>query len=304
MQIKSPVEAIAAFKSALELEPKKEELAISLGSALIDSHEYKLAIDHYEQYLLSNPDAHDVRLTLGTLYFDLQYHQDAIDTFEALARRISSDHKKRSLTILAALKLSEIYYITEKYDMGINILSAARTQQLEILEEQRIVESTLLDQSGKIYAEIMLKLSYHYGKQKEVNSAVDTAHESLRFEKNDALRIHIAVQLYNDNQFESAAKQCEYLLESNKNDEDAISLLCEVLMKQSKSNEVFLFLKEFIINANSKCYKIIFKYILLLTRLGNQDDIIKICDELDRDKGKMFKNVGHSLCQVSLEKIR
>ena len=108
MQIKSPVEAITAFTTALKLECTKEELTICFGSALIDSHEYKIEIDHYEQHLLSNPDVHDVRLTLGTLYFDLQYYQDAIDSFEAVARRISSDSKNKSLSISVALKLTEI----------------------------------------------------------------------------------------------------------------------------------------------------------------------------------------------------
>ena len=66
-------------------------------------------------------------------------------------------------------------------------MNAARTQQLEILEELWNVESTLLDQSGKIYAEIILKLSYHYRTQEKVNPVVDIAHESLQFEMNDAL---------------------------------------------------------------------------------------------------------------------
>lgn len=57
MRIDEPEEAMKAFGAARKLSPRDAAVANQVGHALIVTHEYKKAVEHYEDALLTVEDS-------------------------------------------------------------------------------------------------------------------------------------------------------------------------------------------------------------------------------------------------------
>jgi tetratricopeptide repeat protein 21B len=73
-------------------------------------------------------------------------------------------------------------------------------------------------------------------------------------------------------------------------------VLCDVYLQQSKVDEALTLCIEFI-ETNSDHYKVTYKYVSLLSRLGKRDELNKISLQLDGTDETMSITGGHYLCQ-------
>ncbi len=129
-----PQESIAAYKKALQINPKQDQAALGLGWAYLFTEEYDLAIAAYEQAVQINPElGGNAYAGIGWSYF-FKREVDPAKEFLAKAQQAGNNDTKLAESVA---KLDEAYksgkLLTEEQ------MAKMREQQLKEYEAQRKV---------------------------------------------------------------------------------------------------------------------------------------------------------------------
>jgi tetratricopeptide repeat protein 21B len=159
MRIQNPDKAIEAFEEALKLNPRNVGLASKIGKALRSTHDYKKAINYYQEALRSNENGPiQLRLDLASLHLSLKSYDRAADVLneylsndgdtnddddddgggdESRHNRAKPGRDLVELTnqVKCLLLLCKVYDTQDDQENVLTVLTKARSKQKEILSE-------------------------------------------------------------------------------------------------------------------------------------------------------------------------
>lgn len=131
-------EKIAVLKSLLQKNPGNVDGWISLGNMLMDSSNFKDAIDAYQKALELTPNNVDVRVDMGTCYRGTGNPLRAVEEYRK-AVKINPDHVNahKNLAVVLAYDLKSSSEAIKEFEIYLKLVPNApdKGQVMRIIEE-------------------------------------------------------------------------------------------------------------------------------------------------------------------------
>ncbi|MDR1019778.1 MAG: tetratricopeptide repeat protein [Synergistaceae bacterium] len=100
-------EAIETYRRALDVKPQQTGIHFRMGYSMEKQGDYRGAMDEYAAHLNDEPDDREALFRLGTLYFDHDMHQDALNALKR-AKDLGAPASADYMTGAAAESLGDL----------------------------------------------------------------------------------------------------------------------------------------------------------------------------------------------------
>lgn len=305
MTINESDNAIQAYESAMQKNPRNINLIIKFGSALLAVQKYEEALHHYENALRNMPDNTDLRCDLAKLYVKLRRPDDAVELLEdrlccmssTRSRDINVARMERDVSTL--ILIADIYEECGSFDDQKATLERADLIQASILEKYMFKASNTFQKNQA--AVICFKLAQLAETQ---SYAFELYNRALELDPtNEKVLLALARNFMKDNKLAECEKYCEKLSQNKFMSDEARTMIGDVKWLGHAFDEAKAHY-EAVLGNSPNDYPIMAKYIHRLFKMGEAKEIPILFEAALRNDptssnhaGLLFSKVRHhGLC--------
>jgi tetratricopeptide repeat protein 21B len=300
MSVQEPEKAIEMYERALEIDDShlSTEISQKIGSALLKTHNYHLALKHYEKALKKDPNKISLRIELSELLVKLRQFSEAekylsqgIETLEQSISELTSMMNQVQCLML----LSKVHISTEKVSEAISDLNRARNIQNKVVQKLRggQKETLLLQKS------IAATICYSLG-DLTINSDIERAatfyNEALESDESHEKSILALAEIsIKKNDIEECQTHCLSLLRINPSQERAAMLLADIMFRKGNFTEAIDHFDK-LLEKKPANFVALAQLIKLLRRAGRLKDIKAYLDRAKESSARVESEPGYHFC--------
>jgi tetratricopeptide repeat protein 21B len=317
MRIQNPDDAIGAFEEALKLNPRNVGLASKIGKALLSTHDYKKAMNYYQEALRSSENGPiQLRLDLAGLYLKLKNYGRAADVLDEYLSKdgdINDDDDEdgparnrpkggRNVVELTSqvkclLLLAKIHDERDDQEKVLTALATARSTQKVILSEVRSDQTEMQRQQRHVSSEVSHKLGLHFEKVKDLDKAQQHYADALKSDdSNEKVMLSLAKLSLKKGDVNTCQRHCMTLMRIDQNNDEA-SLMISDLMFQKNDFETAVYHYRQFLERKPNHYVALARLINVLRRSGKLEAAEPYIKTAERTSPRSAFQAGFNFCQ-------
>eukprot|EP00742_Colponemidia_sp_Colp-10_P005614 GILJ01006001.1.p1 GENE.GILJ01006001.1~~GILJ01006001.1.p1 ORF type:complete len:1335 (+),score=250.67 GILJ01006001.1:335-4006(+) len=310
MKIQEPEEAIRAFEQALALNRADTSLAVQIGRALVQTHDYNRAIEYYESALRADPKRNDLRSDLASLYLRLKRFDHATRVLnESLQDRSNAEditvmkRNVQNFLLLAEVQLGMSTSVNDGQLPGPNpnvveAYNRAKSLQADVLLRVRGEPFELLKAERATAARICYGLGdYYLKREKNLETAFTHFNDALRHDETHEISILALAKLcMTRGQLEQCQAQCITLLRLDPANEQASMMLAELMLQKGEYEAATYYFQQ-LLEKKPNNYSALVDLIHLLRRAGKLGEAPRYLKLAEKSSPRANQEAGLHYCK-------
>lgn len=301
MRIQAPESAIEAFQTALDMNPRDNELAIKIGRALVSTHDYRKAMDYYESALAQSPNNMALRQDLARLYTKLGKHgmasgilQATLEYSGSLTDLPSSIGVVKNLILLSDVhkqsgaegsRAQTLETLTRGWNLQRGVLDRARVERPDLVPEQRRVAADICYRMGQFHDD-------------DVEAARECYQDAIHVDETyEPALLAMARLCKHSNKLDECAKHCSTLVRLNAKEAEHASMLLGELAFLKGDYEMATFHYQQLLEKKPNNYTALMQLIGLLRGAGKLDEAPKFLANAEKEDPRSSSHLGFAFCK-------
>lgn len=318
MRIQRPEEAIDAYEKASDVDPDDVDLAIQIGAALVETHDYHHAIRYYKSALAtgSGPKSAKIRHALASLYLKLSKFSSASRTLDEALEQSQQDaiSEIQSLQndVKSLLLLSEVHLGINAKGKDGDAESPANpsSSALEVLHRARIVQNKVLAEvtddevaskvERKIASNIRFRLAKAFllpGPEHDLGKASEALNDAIKYDKeNTECIMELAKLCVKENDLGNAQQHALKLLTIDEDNIAASLMIADIMFRKTEFKAAVYHLQQMLLKKPDN-YEVLSRLVSVLWRSGELNEAKAFLSRARRSSARAMHAAGYNYCK-------
>ncbi|KAG0601340.1 hypothetical protein M758_11G102800 [Ceratodon purpureus] len=324
MRIDEPEEAMKAYGAARKDSPRDAAVANQVGQALVATHEYKKAVEHYEDSLATvkeGPARLELLYNFGDLNFKLKNYQRSAEVLCELLANVEDDCMERNLKngkmlmlcLKASLLLSKVHNIQgqqnssqatpeainnrSKYLHHYKVMFKARDLFNNYLVELQGQHCDAIKEQKNVAADVYFQFAQGCEANNDADKAILLLNEALKCNPaHSAASVALAKIHLARGEVGECEQRCAALLRANPFNDEAGDILVYLMIHRELYESAILHFQQ-ILERDPNHYSALSQLIRLFRRCGRLEEISQYLNQAEKATPMAIYHAGLNFCK-------